>query len=83
MDDLKEKKKTHTSGNEVAAKKMVVVNGTAVGNNWEGEMAKIKVKRVSWALHESLGGMGCMSIFVLLYSANTLFWPLNKRTKLD
>ena len=65
MDDLKEKKKTHTSGNEVAAKKMVVVNGTAAGNNWEGEMAKIKVKRVSWALHESLGGMGCMSIFLL------------------
>ena len=56
MDDLKEKKKPHTSSSEVVAKKMMVVNGMAVGNNWEGEMAKIKVKRVFWF-------NGCIGIF--------------------
>ena len=73
MDDLKEKKKPHTSSSEMVAKKMVVVNGMAVGNNWEGEMAKIKVKRVSWPLHESLGRRGYMSIFLLfIFSQRTV-----------
>ena len=76
MDDLKGKKKksrkkpTHTSGSEVAAKKMVVVVSAAIGDSGSGLIASSfsfsQLRHPKVTLSLSLSGVSALGYLVIL-----------------